>query len=215
MMKIKFLGHSSFMIEGGGVTVITDPFDSSKVGLSFPKIGADLVLSSHDHTDHNSIESVAGDPFVINAPGEYEVGGVKVRGFETFHDDKGGKERGKNTVYLFQVEGITLCHLGDLGHTLGEGIVGEIGDLDVLFVPVGGVYTINHEQAAKVAAQLEPKYIIPMHYRVEGMTESFEELQPIATFLEAMGIENPEPKKELSISKKGLPEEPEVVVLER
>ncbi|HEB14100.1 MAG TPA: hypothetical protein ENI09_01685 [candidate division WWE3 bacterium] len=213
-MRIRFLGHSSFEIEAGGVTVVTDPFDSDKVGLPFPKVGADLVLSSHDHLDHNAVDAVAGEPFAVSGPGEYEVGGVKVRGFETFHDDKEGKERGKNTVYLFQVEGITLCHLGDLGHVLGEKVAEEIGELDVLFVPVGGVYTINPEQAAKVAAQLESKYIVPMHYRVEGMAKTFDELQPISTFLEEMGVESPEPKKELSVSKKSLPEEPEVVVLE-
>lgn len=213
-MKITFLGHSSFKIEASGVTVVTDPFDSGKVGLPFPKVEAGLVLSSHDHFDHNAVDAVAGEPFVISGPGEYEVGGIKVRGFETFHDDKEGKERGKNTVYLFQVEDVTLCHLGDLGHVLGENVVEEIGDLDVLFVPVGGVYTINPEEAAKVSAQLEPKYIVPMHYRIKGMAKTFDELQPVSTFLEEMGVEDLEPKKELSVSKKSLPEEPEVVVLE-
>lgn len=192
---------------------MTDPFDPAKVGLPFPKTQADLVLSSHDHFDHNYLEGISGDPFVISAPGEYEVSGVKVRGFSSFHDDKGGAERGKNTVYFFEAEGMELCHLGDLGHALGEGIVEEVNNLDLLFVPVGGVYTIGPSEAAKVVAQLEPKYIAPMHYRVEGMDKTFKDLEPISTFLEEMGVENPQPRDELSLSKKGLPEAPEVVVL--
>lgn len=212
-MKISFLGHSSFKVETKGTTVVIDPFNSNKIDLPFPKVGAGLVLSSHDHFDHNAINAVTGEPFVIDAPGEYEVGGIRVRGFKTFHDDKGGKERGKNTIYLFQIEGVSLCHLGDLGHLLGEKVVGEIGELDVLFIPVGGVYTIDAEQAVKVVAQLEPKYIIPMHYRIKEMGKSFDDLQPVSSFLEEMGVEKVEPKDELSVSKTSLPDEPEVIVL--
>lgn len=213
VMEISFLGHSSFKVETKGTIIVIDPFNSGKVGLPFPKVGADLILSSHDHFDHNAVDAVAGESFVIDAPGEYEVGGIKVRGFKTFHDDKGGKERGRNTIYLFQVEGVNLSHLGDLGHLLGEQVVEEIGELDVLFIPVGGVYTIDAEQAAKVVAQLQPKYIIPMHYRIEGMDKSFNDLQLVSSFLEEMGVEKIEPKDGLSVSKTSLPDEPEVVVL--
>ncbi|NIT04422.1 hypothetical protein GTO10_06005 [Candidatus Saccharibacteria bacterium] len=214
-MKIEYLGHSSFKISTKDATVVADPFDPDKVGLTFPKVQADVVLSSHDHFDHRYLEGVSGEPFIIDAPGEYEVGGIKVRGFKTFHDDKEGKERGTNTVFLLQVEDVTLLHLGDLGHVLSERVVEEIGELNVLFVPVGGVYTIGAEDAAKVAAQLEPNYIVPMHYLVEGMDKTFGDLQPVSAFLEEMGIEEPGVKKELSISSKGLPEESEVVVLAR
>ena len=212
-MKIQYLGHSSFKISTGPVTIVTDPFDPVRVGLPYPKIQADLVLSSHDHFDHRYLEAVTGDSFVVSAPGEYEFKGVKVRGFPTFHDDKGGAERGKNTVYLFEAEGLVLCHLGDLGHLLDEKVVKEFEDLDVLFVPVGGFYTIGPAEASKIVSQLDSKIIIPMHYRVEGMAESFDELQPVMAFLGEMGIEQVEPKDELSLSSKSLPLEPEVVIL--
>lgn len=213
-MKIQYLGHSSFKITVGSVTIVTDPFDPEKVGLPYPKIQADLVLSSHDHFDHRYLEAITGEPFVIGAPGEYEVKGVKVRGFSTFHDDKGGAERGKNTVYLFEVEDLSVCHLGDLGHPLDEKIMEEFEDLDLLFVPVGGAYTIGPSEASKIVSKLEPKVIVPMHYRVDGIAESFKDLQPVSAFLGEMGVEQAEPRDELTLSSKSLPLEPEVVVLE-
>jgi len=212
-MRIEYLGHSSFKITHKGGTVVTDPFDPGKVGLPYPKFEANLILSSHDHSDHNHAAGISGDPFTISAPGEYEVGGVKVRGFATFHDDQEGKERGKNTVYLLEVEGVSFCHLGDLGHALSEAIVEEVGDLGVLFVPVGGVYTIDHVQASKLVSQLEPRYIIPMHYRVEGMSGTFKDLQPVSAFLEEMGGEHGEAVDKLEVAVGKLPEEPEIVVL--
>lgn len=222
-MDIRFLGHASFLITFREAKIITDPFDPDKVGLPFPKTPADLVLSSHDHFDHNHVSAVTEDPFVISAPGEYEVKGVKVWGFPTFHDNQEGKERGKNTVYLFEAEGLTLCHLGDLGHLLDQKLEEEIGNPDVLFVPVGGFYTIDATEAAKVVAQLEPRYIIPMHYRMDGMKESFKDLQPVSAFLQEMGAAQralpgggSEPRDKLTISKSAStgPEVPEVVVLE-
>ena len=150
---------------------------------------------------------------MIGAPGEYEVKDVKVWGFPSFHDAENGSKRGKNTVYLFEAEGLSLCHLGDLGHPLDEKTVEEFEDLDVLFVPVGGTFTIGPSEAAKVVAQLEPKIIIPMHYRVGGMNDSFKELQPVSAFLGEMGVEQAEPKDELTVSAKALPLEPEVIVL--
>jgi len=212
-MKIRYLGHSSFKIVTGSVTIITDPFNPEKVGLPYPKVQADLVLSSHDHPDHNYFEGVTGEPFVISAPGEYEVKGVKVRGFQTFHDDKGGVERGKNTIYLVETEDLSLCHLGDLGHLLDDKIVEEFEDLDVLFVPVGGVYTLSVSDAAKVVAQLEPKYIFPMHYLIENGKGTIKDLQPVSAFLGEMGVGQIEPKDELNINSKSLPEEAETVVL--
>ncbi len=215
MMKISYLGHSSFKISTGSVTILTDPFDPEKVGLPYPKVSADLVLSSHGHFDHRYLEAVTGEPFIITAPGEYEVQGVKVRGFQTFHDAQEGADRGKNTIYLVEVEDLSLCHLGDLGHLLAEKVVEEFEDLDVLFVPVGGVFTIDGAEAAKVVAQLEPKYVIPMHYRVDGMAESFGGLQPLEVFLREMGAEQVEPRAELTLNSKSLPEATEVVVLQR
>jgi L-ascorbate metabolism protein UlaG (beta-lactamase superfamily) len=231
-MVIRYLGHASFLIKAKEATIITDPFDPDKVGFSFPKVSADLVLSTHDHFDHNNIEAVGparnasrseaggGEPFVVRGPGEYEVSGVKVWGFPSFHDNKSGAERGKNTIYLLEAEGLIVCHLGDLGHLLDEKTAEEIGSPDILLIPTGGVYTIDHEEAAKVAAQLEPKIIIPMHYKVVGMTESFKELSEVSAFLEEMGlpagkagVTGVEEQDKLTVTKTSLPEEPEVVVL--
>lgn len=228
-MDIRYLGHASFLIKAKEGTIVTDPFDPGKVGLKFPKVAADIVLSTHDHFDHNNVEAVGavpagrqGEPFVIRGPGEYEVSGIKVWAFPTFHDKKQGAERGKNTVYLFEAEGLTLCHLGDLGHLLEEKTAEEIGNPDILFIPTGGVYTIDHEEAAKVAAQLEPRIIIPMHYKVSGMTESFKDLSEVSAFLEEMGlprlrveagVTGVAEQDKLKVTKASLPEEPEVVVL--
>ncbi|PIS12463.1 hypothetical protein COT70_00755 [candidate division WWE3 bacterium CG09_land_8_20_14_0_10_47_33] len=219
-MVIRYLGHSSFLIEAKEATVVIDPFDPDKVGLRFPKVSANIVLSTHDHLDHNNVSAVSGDPFVILGPGEYEVSGVKVWGFPTFHDKKEGAERGRNTIYLFEAEELTLCHLGDLGHLLDEKTAEEIGNPDILFVPTGGVYTIDHEEAAKVVAQLEPRIIIPMHFKVPGMGESFKELSEVSAFLEEMGLPagkaggtGVEAQDKLKVAKVTLPEEPEVVVL--
>lgn len=219
-MTIRYLGHASFLIKAKEGTIVIDPFNPDKVGFRFPKVSADIVLSTHDHTDHNNVEAVGGDPFVIRGPGEYEVSGIKVWGFPTFHDKKQGAERGKNTVYLFEAEGLTICHLGDLGHLLSEKTAEEIGSPDVLLIPTGGIYTIDHEEAAKVAAQLEPKIIIPMHFKVPGIKESFKDLSEVSAFLEEMGlpagkagVTGIETQDKLKVTKASLPEEPEVVVL--
>jgi len=212
-MTIRYLGHASFLIKAKEGTIVIDPFDPDKVGFKFPKVAAEIVLSTHDHADHNNVEAVGGDPFVIRGPGEYEVSGVKIWAYPTFHDKKQGAERGKNTVYLLEAEGLTICHLGDLGHLLDERTAEEIGSPDILLIPTGGVYTIDHEEAAKVAAQLEPRIIIPMHFKAPGMKESYKDLSEVSAFLEEMGVTGVETQDKLKVSKTSLPEEPEVVVL--
>lgn len=213
-MNIRYLGHSSFLIKSKEASVVIDPFKPDSVGFPFPKISADIVLVSHDHDDHNNVAAVGGDPFVINGPGEYEVSGVKVWAFPAFHDAKEGAEKGRNTVYLIEAEGLTLCHLGDLGHLLEEKTAEEIGSPDILLIPTGGVYTINHEEAAKVVAQLEPWIVIPMHYKVAGMKDTFKDLSEVGAFLEEMGSGEVEPQKELKVAAGKFPEETKVVVLE-
>ena len=212
-MTIRYLGHASFLIKAKEGTIVIDPFDPDKVGFKFPKVAAEIVLSTHDHADHNNVEAVGGDPFVIRGPGEYEVSGVKIWAYPTFHDKKQGAERGKNTVYLLEAEGLTICHLGDLGHLLDERTAEEIGSPDILLIPTGGIYTIDHEEAAKVAAQLEPRIIIPMHFKAPGMKESYKDLSEVSAFLEEMGVTGVETQDKLKVSKTSLPEEPEVVVL--
>ena len=214
-MEIKFLGHSSFEIKGREAVVVTDPFDPKKVGFDFPKVEADIVTVSHDHSDHNYIKGVGGDPFIISGPGEYEVQGVRVFGIPAFHDQKKGAERGKIALYLIEMDGLSLVHLGDLGHKLEHDQAEELNSVDVLMIPVGGTYTINAETAAEVVAQLEPSIVIPMHYQTKDL-ELGEKLDGVEKFLEQMGEENVRREKKLKIaSETSLPDDTEVVVLER
>ena len=197
------------------MTVVTDPFDAS-VGFKFPKVEADMVTISHDHQDHNQKQLAGGRPYVIDGPGEYEVKGVSVLGLQTFHDEVQGQKRGLNTVYRIEFEGISLSHLGDLGHPFSSGQLAELNGVDVLFIPVGGVYTIGPKRAVEVISQIEPKIVIPMHYRVPEQKgdKTFGQLTGVKEFLKEIGEEvTPQPK--LLVSRDRLPIEREVVVLER
>lgn len=197
------------------MTVVTDPFDAS-VGFKFPKVEADMVTISHDHQDHNQKQLVGGKPYVIDGPGEYEVKGVSVLGLQTFHDEVQGQKRGLNTVYRIEFEGISLSHLGDLGHPLSSGQLAELNGVDVLFIPVGGVYTIGPKRAVEVISQVEPKIVIPMHYRVSEQKgdKTFGQLTGVKEFLKEIG-EEVTPQLKLLVSRDRLPSEREVVVLER
>jgi len=215
-MDITYLGHSCFKIRGKSGVVVTDPFEDSN-GIKMPKVSADVVTSSHDHSDHNFVGAVGGTstrekPFVINAPGEYEIQGISVFGFSSYHDDKKGQERGKNTIYTIHVDDIVIAHLGDLGHELSQRQVDQINGVDVLLVPVGGVYTIDPQVALKVIEQVEPIYVIPMHYKVSGMSKEFAELKTVDDFVKEAGVESKAQDK-LSLQKSTLPEDREIVVL--
>ena len=214
-MDIVYLGHSSFHLKGKDVSVVTDPFDPEQVGIRFPKVSATIVTVSHDHGDHNRADLVEGARKVISGPGEYEIEGVSVLGFSTYHDDKKGEERGKNTIYLFEFEGLRLCHLGDLGHTLKEDLVSSLGDVDVLMIPVGGHFTIGPKVAAEVVHLIEPKIVIPMHYQMPGLSQkTFSDLVEEKAFISELGFPEKHEKK-LSLKAGTLPEESqEVVVLE-
>lgn len=168
-MEVQYLGHSSFKIKGKDGVVITDPYASS-VGFPFPSNKADVVTISHHHADHDNILPIkpAGERknvFVIDQAGEYEVGGITVFGYPTFHDSANGAERGKNIIYSIYVDDVHILHLGDLGHTLTEKQTEEITDVDILLCPVGGTFSLDPQQAVDVIAALEPRMIVPMHYR--------------------------------------------------
>lgn len=213
-MEIIFLGHSSFKLKGKIATLITDPF-GPQIGFKFPKVEADIVTISHNHEDHNQAELVGGEPFVISGPGEYEVEGISVFGVSTFHDQKRGSERGQNTAYLIEMDGLRICHLGDLGHKLEDKQLEELNGVDILLIPAGGFYTIGPTEAAQVVSQLDPKIVIPMHFNSPKLNqEIFGKLSSVEVFLKEMGEEAiPEPK--ISITPDKLPEELKVVVLER
>jgi L-ascorbate metabolism protein UlaG (beta-lactamase superfamily) len=210
-MEITWYGHACFRLHRrGGPTIITDPYDDS-VGYVLPRLRAEIVTISHDHGDHNHLEGVRGSPRVFNAPGEYEVQGIFITGIPTYHDDKQGQERGRNTVFVFDFDGVTICHLGDLGEPLSQSQAEAMGNVDVLLVPVGGVYTINASRAGEVVSLLEPRLVIPMHYKTKALNLSLSSEDP---FLKEMGAEDVVPRESLSVTKTNLPEETEVVVLE-
>lgn len=214
-MEITYLGHSSFKLKGKVATVVTDPYDE-KVG-KYPKdTQADIVTVSHDHSDHNQTSKLLGTPFVIAGPGEYEVKGVSVIGVHTFHDDQSGAARGINTVYVIEMDELRLVHLGDLGHKLTEENLAEIGSVDIVFIPVGGEYTIDAKIAAEVVKQVDPWIAVPMHYQQEGLEAgTFGKLVGVDAFLKEMAKEGVVPAPKLTMSVDKLPTELQIVVLER
>jgi len=190
---------------------LIDPF-SKEIGLKSPKIKDDIVLVSHDHDDHNNVDEINPEAFLINTPGEYEKKGIAIRGISSYHDKTEGKERGLNTIYVIKAEDVTICHLGDLGQEkLDEKQVDEIGDIDILLVPVGGNYTINGKEAVGVIGQIEPKIIIPMHSKIKDLKVEIEGLEK---FVKELGL-TPEKVDKYKISKKLLPlEEMKLVMFE-
>ena len=203
------MGHSCFRIKGSQAVIITDPFPPD-LGYSLGKPTANIVTVSHQHPSHSFVQGVGGEPRIVQGPGEYEISGVLIIGVATFHDAEGGQKRGKNTVYLMEVDGISVCHLGDLGHVLTAEQVEEIGDVDVLLLPVGGVSTIGAPMAAEVIRQLEPNAVVPMHYKTPEINR---ELEPVENFLKEMGIEQIDPRPKLSVSKSNLPASTQVFLL--
>lgn len=217
-MDIYWLGQACFKLKGKNATIVIDPFDSAFTGLKLPKdLSADVVLVTHDHGDHNNAQAILGlsseKPMVFNKPGEYEVSGAVITGISSFHDNSQGSERGLNTIFHLLFDNLDIVHLGDLGQShLTEEQITQIGQTDILLIPVGSVYTINSKATSDIVSQLEPKIIIPMHYKIEGLKF---ELESVDSFLKEMGAEGMVAQPKLSISKDKLPEEPMVVVLSK
>jgi len=171
-MKIKWLGHASFLITSDtGTRIITDPYATGN-GLSYGEIteSADVVTVSHDHFDHNNVAAVRGEPKIVKEIGISRVKGIEFKGMASYHDETGGHQRGNNTIFCFEADGIRVCHLGDLGHLLNDKQIADIGKVDILFIPVGGYYTIDAKVATQVCSQLNPKVIIPMHFKTDKCT---------------------------------------------
>ncbi len=200
-MEITWLGHSCFRLRGSQTTVITDPYPP-ELGYSLGKPSARIVTISHQHPSHSYIQGVGGEPKILSGPGEYEINGILILGIATFHDTEGGAKRGKNIVYAMDIDDITVCHLGDLGHVLTSQQVEAIDNVDVLLLPVGGMSTLNASMAAAVIRQLEPKTVVPMHYKTPAINR---ELEPVEKFFKEMGIEQINPQPKLSVSKSNLP----------
>ena len=216
MAKITWAGQACFEISVSNskdhqATIVIDPYDN--IGLKLPNLSADILLVTHDHKDHNNVKGVKGDPFLVSGPGEYEIKGVFVQGISALHDDDGGKERGKSTIYIIEAEDMRFCHLGDIGQKeLTDEQLEKIGHVDVLMIPVGGEYTISSQEAPKIIGQIEPKLVIPMHYSVPKLTIK---LDGVDKFLKAMGKNSVAEQDKLVVKMSTLPKDgqTEIVVL--
>ena len=209
-MDISWLGHSCFKIKGSHATVITDPYSPS-LGYSLGKPTARIVTVSHQHPGHSYFQGVGGEPRVITGPGEYEISGILIIGIATFHDAERGGKRGKNTIYLMEVDEVSVCHLGDLGHVLTAEQAEELGNVDILLLPVGGVSTINASAAAEVVRRLEPKVVIPMHYKTQALSW---ELEPVGRFLKEIGVKEVNSLPKLSFTRTSLPASTQIFLLD-
>ncbi|MBA7704911.1 hypothetical protein ES703_113734 [subsurface metagenome] len=172
---------------------------------------AHIVTVSHQHPGHAYVQGIGGEPRPVTGPGEYEISGVLIIGITTFHDGEKGSKRGKNTAYLMELDEISVCHLGDLGHVLTAEQVEELGDVDVLLLPTGGVSTINAPMAAEIVRQLEPRVVIPMHYQTEALNRR---LEPVERFLKEIGVEQVTPQPKLSFTRSSLPTNTQVFLLD-
>lgn len=210
-MRIEWLGHACFLITSSdGTRILTDPYDPS-VGYRDMNVEADVVTVSHDHFDHNYVKGVGGSPEVVEGPGRRTAKGIEFLGVGTFHDTSGGAQRGRNTVFVFEVDGLKVCHLGDLGHVLTEEQVREIGEVDVLLIPVGGTFTIGPQEAWRVVEQLKPKVVIPMHFKTPAVGLP---IAPVDDFISGRPNVKRVGASEVEITKEALPAETEVWVLE-
>jgi L-ascorbate metabolism protein UlaG (beta-lactamase superfamily) len=212
MAEIKWFGHGCFRLRAREATVLMDPVGRA-TGYTLPKQKADIVTVSHPHPGHNALGQVQEGYFLIDGPGEYEVSDVFVTGIRTYHDNERGKLRGFNTVYLLELEDLRICHLGDLGHQLTDEQSEQLDEVDVLLVPVGGGSALDSVGANEVIGQIEPKIVVPMHYRTAAGDQGLEDLD---RFCKALGLDPQEqsPQEKLTLRKSDLPETVKVVILQ-
>ncbi len=186
-MKLTWLGHSSFKLEEStGTTIVTDPYHSH-IGYGMPDVKADIVTMSHAHDDHNNLECVSGDPAVLNKAGAYEIGGVHILANNTYHDEKKGVLRGENLVFKYRMDGVDLCHMGDIGEECNAFLVETLMPVNVLMIPVGGTYTIDAAQAKEYVDRIMPDIVIPMHYKTKDCDMDIDKLNE---FLDLFDDEN-------------------------
>jgi L-ascorbate metabolism protein UlaG (beta-lactamase superfamily) len=210
-MKIKYLGHASFLITSqDGKKIIIDPYTPGR-GLSYEPINesADIVTKSHDHLDHNNIKAVSGNPAVLVKPGAQTVKGIEIKAVSLFHDESKGSQRGTDLVFCFKIDGLNVCHLGDLGHQLSPEQISAIGPVDILFIPVGGFFTIDAKAASAVASSLNPKLVFPMHYRT---AKADYPISPVDDFLKDKKNVRRLKTSEFEVTKETLPREVEIIV---
>lgn len=215
-MKIKWYGHASFLITSDkGTRIITDPYEPGAYdgGIAYSPIEdpADIVTVSHDHADHNYVQGIKGNPHVVKGTGTHDFNGITFKGLATYHDSSQGRERGKNTMFVFKLDGVTVCHAGDLGHLLTETDARALGTIDVLLLPIGGVYTLDPKEATEVANFLAPKILIPMHYKTPGCGFP---IADVGDFLKGKSSVERVGASEISVSNDTLPSPIHIVVLD-
>ncbi|MDK2896141.1 MAG: hypothetical protein PWP04_261 [Candidatus Atribacteria bacterium] len=209
-MKLKWFGHSCFWVQSvSGKSLVFDPFDQS-VGYPLPQVSAEAVVVSHDHYDHNNAKLVQGQPRIIKEVGEFELDGIKIKTFPTFHDEEQGKKRGSNLVSRVEIDSLSLIHSGDLGMIPPREVVSSWQPVDVLLVPVGGVFTIDADGAFNLVNQLQPRLVIPMHYQTHYLQF---ELHPVEPFLEKFERVKTLSTSQVEIDRSQLPDKTEVWVL--
>ncbi|OGV97328.1 hypothetical protein A2W24_00515 [Microgenomates group bacterium RBG_16_45_19] len=209
-VTIRWFGHAFFLVSDG-IKLAIDPFKNLE-GYPNPVVAADVVLVTHDHFDHNKTEVIKGNPQVVRGQGKKSAKGMEFLGVKTFHDSNNGKDRGENTVFVFEMNGIRLAHCGDLGHVLSDQQVKEIGRVDVLMIPVGGFYTIDAKAAWQNVEKIKPKVVIPMHYKQPSMGDGL----PIAgvdVYLQGKKNVTKLDKNILTLEKEKLPQETSIYVL--
>ena len=209
-MEITWLGHSCFRIRAKEATVVTDPCDKS-TGYSLGRPTADIVTVSIDDPAHNYVSGVAGDPRVIDGPGEFEIAGASLVGVTTYRDKEKGASAGRNVVYVIEVEDLRICHLGSIGHVPTSDQVEEIGNVDILLVPVGGGDSLDAPPAAETVSLIEPKLVIPMHFKTDIEKAA---LDPIDRFLKEMGAKTTETHAKIAVTRSSLPEETQILILD-
>ena len=207
MLQIRWHGHACWEITNDK-TVITDPHDGKSIGIPAPSVQGDIILVSHDHYDHNSVKSVEKeDSKVITDERKRNINGIDIKGFSSFHDEAGGAKRGSNIIFKFNVDDLDFCHLGDLGHELDDEAAEKIGNIDVLFIPIGGTFTVDDKSAWNIIKKLKPRIVIPMHYKIGGLSLPIAGIDP---FLEQNKYKVLPVGNEIEIDKEDLPDELEV-----
>lgn len=187
-MKIRYLGHSCFLLtESTGTSIVTDPYGA--VGFDLPSISADVVTVSHDHYDHNNVKAVKGNPVVIREEGNYEIGGVGITAIKSWHDNSNGSERGENLIFKFRMDGLEICHLGDLGEECSSSLIEMLLPVHVLLVPVGGTYTLDAEQAKEYVDRIMPSIVIPMHYKTKGLNLDIDKVSEFSDLFDDSEVE--------------------------
>jgi len=207
MLQIRWHGHACWEVTDDK-TLVTDPHDGKSIGIPAPSVRGDIILVSHDHYDHNSVKSVEKESSkIVTDSRKRTIDDVEIRGIDSFHDEERGAKRGNNIMYKFTIDGVKFCHLGDLGHDLDEESVDKIGEVDILFIPIGGTFTVDDKQAWEVINKIKPKIIVPMHYKIGGLSLP---IAGIDGFLKQNHYRVLYVGNEIDMEKEDLPDEPEV-----